>query len=57
MLDSYFQIDGKVMASEGQNMNLPKDDFREKYFEALDLIMAPMHTRLDQTSFTEFSYI
>lgn len=45
------------MASEGQNMNLPKDDFREKYFEALDLIMAPMHTRLDQTSFTEFSYI
>ena len=46
-LDSSFQVDGKSMGSEGHS-NLPKDDFRVRYFTALDLIMASISTRFDQ---------
>ena len=40
LLDSYFQGDGNSMGSEGHYSNLPKDDFRVKYFKTLDLTMA-----------------
>ena len=43
------------MGSEGYHSNLPKDDFRVKYFEALDLIMVSIRTRFDQPSFIAFS--
>ena len=54
-LDSYFRLDVKSVGSEG--LNLPKDDFRVKYFEALDLIMASIRTRIDQPNFIAFSLI
>ena len=56
-LNSYFQVNGKSIGSEGHHSNLSKDDFRVKYFEALDLITAPVRTRFDQPSFKEFSLI
>ena len=56
-LDSYFQVDGKSMGSEGHHSYLRKDDFRVKYFEALDLIMSTIRTRFDQPSFIAFSLI
>ena len=37
--------------------NLPKDDFRVKYFEALNLIIASMRTRFDQPRLIAFSLI
>ena len=43
------------MGSERHHSNIPKDDFRVKYFEALDLIMTFKHTRFDQPSFIAFS--
>ena len=57
LLDSYFQLDGKPMRSEGQDSNLLKDNFRVNNFKALDLIMTYMRTRFDQLRFTAFSFI
>ena len=54
-LDSYFQVDGQSMRSEGHCSNSTKDDFRVKYFEALDLIMASLRTRFDQPRFIALS--
>lgn len=57
LLDNYFPIDGKSSLREGHHSNFPKDDFRVKYFEALDLVMAPIRTRFDQPSFIAFFLI
>ena len=57
LLDNYFPIDGKSNLREGHHSNFPKDDFRVKYFEALDLVMAPIRTRFDQPSFIAFFLI
>ena len=57
LLDSYFQVDGKPVRSEGQDSNLPKDNFRVNNLEALDLIMTYIRTRFDQLRFTVFSFI
>ena len=57
LLDSYFQVDGKLMGPEEHYSNLPKDDFKVEYFEALYLIMASIRTRFDQPSFITFSLI
>lgn len=35
-------------------MDLQKDDFRVKYFKAVDLIMTPTHTTFGQPSLTAF---
>lgn len=42
---------------KNQSMDLQKDDFRVKYFKAVDLIMTPTHTTLGQPSFTAFFLI
>ena len=55
MLDSYFQVDEQPIESEGHHSNLPKNDFRVKYFEALDLITGSICSRFDQASFIAFS--
>ena len=56
-LDSYLQVNGKLMGSAGHHSNLPPDNFRVKYFEALDLIMPDIRTRFDQPSFIAFSLV
>ena len=36
LLDSYFQVDGKLMRrTEEHHSNLPKDDFREKILQSI----------------------
>lgn len=57
LLDSYFQVDGKSMRSEGNHLNLPKDDFRVKYFKTFDLITAFIENRFNQPSFIAFFLI
>lgn len=47
----------KPPVSERYHSKLPKDDFRIKYSEALDLIMVSIHTRVAQPSFMAFSRI
>ena len=37
-LDSYFQVDGQSMASEGHHSNLPKLDFRAWNYKARNTI-------------------
>lgn len=39
---------------KNQSMDLQKDDFRVKYFKAVDLIMTPTHTTFGQPSLTAF---
>ena len=58
LLDSYFQVDGKLMRrTEEHHPNLPKDDFREKYFKALNLVMASIRARFNQLNFITSSLI
>ena len=54
---SFFQVDGKSVESEEHHSNLRKDDVRVKYFEPLDLIMASIRSRFDQSSFVVFFHI
>ena len=56
-LDRYFELEVRSVRSEEHRWNLPNDDFRVKYFEALDLIMSSIRTRFDQPDFIAFSLI
>ena len=58
LLDNYFQVDGKSKGRAEENRsNLPKDDFREIYFEALNVVISSIRARFDQLSFVTSSPI
>ena len=51
LLTGYFQVDGHSSNAVSHHPVSPKEDFRVKYFEALDLLIVSIKTRFDQPSF------
>ena len=54
-LNDSFQVEGYSSNAEAYHSISPKDEFRVKYFEALDLITASIKSRFTQPSFKAFS--